>query len=160
MYKYKRIIAYFIDLFLMLLVVAFSLDIELNQLAIYFTRGLVGFGIPPTESIILTIIVPIILFGITTGLLGKTPGKMLMRLRVTRLDSQPAGIKLGIIRETIKCAAITCMIFGLLWALYDIFTTGRTFYDDWLRLSVDDESNREEDKLTETQKAWRESNRD
>lgn len=83
-----------------------------------------------------------------------------MRLRVTRLDSQPTGIKLGIIRETIKCAAFTCLIFGLFWALYDLFTTGRTFYDDWLRLSVEDESDREEEHLTETQKAWRESNRE
>lgn len=36
MYKYKRIIAYLIDITLMLLTVAFSLNIELNQLAIYF----------------------------------------------------------------------------------------------------------------------------
>jgi uncharacterized RDD family membrane protein YckC len=160
MYKYKRILAYLIDVTLMLLTVAFSLNIELNQLAIYFAQGFVGFSAPSTESIILTIIIPIILFGITTGLLGKTPGKMLMKLRVVRLDNQPTGIKNGIIRETIKCAAFTCLILGLAWALYDLFTTGRTFYDDWLRLSVEDESDREEDNLTETQKAWRESNRE
>jgi uncharacterized RDD family membrane protein YckC len=160
MYKFKRIIAYLIDIILMLLIVAFSLNIELNQLAICFAQGLSRFSTQSTETIIITVIIPIILFGLSTGLLGKTPGKLIMRLKVTGHDNQPAGIKKGLIREAIKCAVLTFLIFGLAWALYDLFTTGRTFYDEWLNLSVEDESDREEENLTETQKAWRESNRE
>lgn len=158
MYRIKRPIAYLIDVTLMLLTIAFALNIELNQLAIYFAQGLVRFSHQSTESIIITTLIPIIFFGVTTGLLGKTPGKWIMRLKVSGLDDQPVGIKRGLIREAIKCAAFTCLIFGLLWAMYDLFTTGRTFYDDWLSLSVDDESDSQEETLTETQKAWRESN--
>jgi len=156
MYKFKRVSAYVIDITLLLISVALFMKIDMNQLAMVFTQGMIGFTAPSVDSIILTVIIPVSLFGIMTGVLGKTPGKMLMRLRVCGLDSTPVGIKKGLIREAIKCAAFTCLILGIPWALYGLFTEGSTFYDDWLGLSVDDESVNDEDELTEVQKSWRE----
>ena len=86
------------------------------------------------------------------GHLGWTPGKRLMNLRAHKTDNMPIGIGKGILREAIKCAAISFLLFGLAWALYGLFTEHRTFYDRWLNLSVDDETPVE---LTDTQQKWR-----
>jgi uncharacterized RDD family membrane protein YckC len=137
----------------MLVTIAFALRIDINQLAMVFTQGMIGFNAPSLDSVILTIIVPIVLFGIMIGLTGKTPGKMLLKLRVQGFDNRPVGIKKGLLRKAIKWAAFTCLILGVVWAFYGLFTEGRTFYDEWLSLTVDDESYSEDDNLTDTQKS-------
>jgi uncharacterized RDD family membrane protein YckC len=144
----------------MLVTIAFALRIDINQLAMVFTQGMIDFNAPSLDSVILTIIVPIVLFGIMIGLTGKTPGKMLLKLRVQGFDNRPVGIKKGLLREAIKWAAFTCLILGVVWAFYGLFTEGRTFYDEWLSLTVDDESYSEDDNLTDTQKKWRDFNQE
>jgi hypothetical protein len=49
------------------------------------------------------------------------------------------------------------VFFGMIWALYGVVTSEKTFYDDWLGLEVDD---LRPWGLTETQRNWRKFQRE
>ena len=160
MYKYKRIAAYLIDIAVLLVVVSMVLRLDINQLAMLFVAGVATLRAPSPDTIILTLVIPVLLNGFMTGYFGWTPGKLAMKLRVRGVDGQPVGIGRGFLREGIKCAACTCLIVGFVWAVYGIFTEGRTFYDDWTNSSVDDTGTRCGDQLTDVQRKWRDQHDD
>ena len=157
MYKYKRLAAYLIDVFVLLLLLSIALKSDVNQLAMVFVRGIATLETPSAYSMLLTLVIPIILYGCLTGYFGWTPGKYLMKLRVRGIDEQPVGMGKGLLREAVKWAVCSFLVFGLVWALYGIFTEGRTFYDNWLNSSVDDESLSDGNDLTDVQRKWRNS---
>jgi hypothetical protein len=153
MYALKRILAYLIDVVIVLTLVSLINGIHIKTLIFAFVEGIAWFDFLSPNLLILTGVLPIVLYGTMIGQLGWTPGKRLLNLRVNGSGNRPVGIGKGILRETIKCAAVTFLIFGLAWALYGMISEGRTFYDRWLDVSVDDETPVQ---LTDTQKNWRE----
>ncbi len=159
MYALKRILAYGIDMALItvlgwigyFLLVGFtaasgtaSVDYQQNEMMLGISSMLLsGAGIGA----------PILLFGILEGALGWTPGKLILSLRVQKRGNQDKiGIAQGILRQMIKTFAISFMFFGALWALYGIITSNEAFYDNWLRIDVND---LKPFGLTDTQKNWR-----
>lgn len=155
MYKYKRLAAYLIDVAIVLLLVRIASGVDFMYILYAFSQGIVGFEMTTPFSFAITALIPILLYGIMVGQYGCTPGKYLMKLRIRNMDGEPIGLGKGILRETIKCGAISVLIFGLIWAIHGIFTKGKTFYDRWLELSVDDLVSEDVGNLNDIQKRWR-----
>jgi len=159
MYALKRILAYCIDI---------ALITAIGWIAYFFLYSFIP--IPQTTEvdqyqnmmmfqIISTVMSgasaggPILILGILEGLFGWTPGKLLFSLRVQREGSNlKIGIAKGILRQIIKTISFSFMFFGALWALYGVITSDATFYDNWLRIDVND---LKPFGLTDTQKNWR-----
>jgi uncharacterized RDD family membrane protein YckC len=154
MYALKRIAAYAIDMAIFWL-----------PMTLFFSFGnapLVA-DMPPHFHMIaalgswgLSIAGPVLVNGILTGLTGRSPGKLLMFLRVKDAGGDPPGIAQGILREIIKAVSLG-FFFGMIYALQGLVTRGQTFYDAWLDLDVED---LRPVGLTETQKNWRKYHRE
>lgn len=100
----------------------------------------------------LSLLAPALVLGALTGLLGWTPGKLLLSLRVRgRADRRAMGLVRGVGRECIKVFAMLFFCLGL-YAVYGLVEHGRPFYDDWLGSEVID---RAPWGLTETQRNFR-----
>lgn len=155
MYALKRFIAYAIDLVLIFIPIQ-TYSMELHA----YLQGHVR--IPPLIENYFWIVetaVPVLIIGTLVGLFGRSPGKLITFLKVTDESHRPPGLAQGIIREVIKLVG-GMFLFGALYAIYGIVTSGRAFYDDWLSLRVDD---LKPTGLTDRQKKWREfskANRD
>jgi uncharacterized RDD family membrane protein YckC len=149
MYALKRIIAYAIDMFLIVGpisgLVASSSFTAMSFLPEHL-HGLTGIGLG-----IFTLGGPVLLMGILSGLTGRTPGKWITFLKVEDYGGDPPGIAQGILREIIKAVSLT-FFFGMIWALQGLVTRGTTFYDEWLDLHVED---LRPSGLTPTQKNFR-----
>ena len=98
---------------------------------------------------------PVLVTGTLVGLTGRTPGKLIMFLRVSDAG-EPPGLAQGILREIIKTVSMTFFFLGPIWALQGLVTRGETFYDQWLDLQVED---LRPYGLSETQKNWRKFHR-
>jgi hypothetical protein len=96
-------------------------------------------------------VAPAIVLGVMTGLTGRTPGKLVTFLRVKDCAGDPPGIAQGILREILKLVSLG-FLFGMIWALQGIVTSGRAFYDDWMDLDVED---LKPAGLTDTQRNYR-----
>lgn len=94
---------------------------------------------------------PVLLYGTLIGLTGRTPGKLLMFLKVQDRYGRRPGLAQGLLREVVKVISLG-FVCGALWAIYGLVTSGRTFYDDWLDLEVED---LRPSGLTDVQKNWR-----
>lgn len=150
-YACKRILAYLIDYALiaspMLLLSAiaqlfFSLPVEELGLSYFFyVMGFYAIAFVPAS----------IVLGLTTGLLGWTPGKLIFSLRVRQRSGPKVGILNGIMRELLKSFFLS-FFFGMIYALWGLFERGGTFYDDWFDCEVED---RKPWGRTETQRRWR-----
>jgi uncharacterized RDD family membrane protein YckC len=103
----------------------------------------------------LSILAPVLVTGTLVGLTGRTPGKLIMFLRVNDAGDPP-GIAQGILREIIKTVSMSFFFLGPIWALQGLVTHGETFYDQWLGLEVED---LRPYGLSETQKNWRKFHR-
>jgi uncharacterized RDD family membrane protein YckC len=103
----------------------------------------------------LSLLAPVLVTGTLIGLTGRTPGKLLMFLKVHD-GGDPPGIAQGILREIIKTVSMSFFFLGPIWALHGLVTQGETFYDQWLALQVED---LRPYGLTETQKNWRKFHR-
>jgi uncharacterized RDD family membrane protein YckC len=149
MYAFKRIAAYFID---MILIVG-----PLSTLISYGEVWLLRATPQPLHGLTLlgrwgiSLGFPILFLGMLTGLTGRSPGKWIMFLKLEDHGGDPPGIAQGILREIIKAISLG-FFFGTIWALQGLVTSGRTFYDDWLDLRVDD---LRPSGLTPTQKKFR-----
>ena len=151
-YALKRIAAYAIDLALVWAPMALLLEFgpplmkDTNPGFQMFTWfGAWGF----------TVVGPVLINGILTGLTGRSPGKFIMFLNVQDFGGDPPGIGTGILREIIKAVSLG-FFFGMIWALQGVVTRDQTFYDQWLNLEVED---LRPVGLTETQKNWRKYHR-
>lgn len=103
----------------------------------------------------MSILAPVLVTGTLVGLTGRTPGKLIMFLKVND-GGDPPGIAQGILREIIKTVSMSFFFLGPIWALQGLVTRGETFYDQWLSLEVED---LRPYGLTETQKNWRKFHR-
>ena len=153
MHALKRIIAYGIDYVLVMIptasLSAIVIDWDLYNTFIgqHFDQFMWVTFIPPAVLLACSAVV----LGTLTGLVGWTPGKLLLSLRVRTYRKQPIGILRGIGRELIK--VVSFMFFlGMLYALYTLVENRRTFYDEWLDCDVPDLSPWG---MTKTQKNWR-----
>ena len=147
----KRLLAYAIDYTL-----AFFVGMPL--VSIFVPKVLVPFYQPSTAllygyvSFGLSLLAPAVLLGLLSGLLGWTPGKLLLSLRVRgRADRRAVGVARGVGRELVKLFAMGFFCLGL-YAVYGLIEHGRPFYDDWLGSEVID---RAPWGLTETQRNFR-----
>jgi len=153
MYALKRIAAYIIDFVLIYAPITSLLSLG---------RGPLFGGIPEhfhmfaaTASWGISMLAPILVTGTLIGLTGRTPGKLIMFLKVND-GGDPPGIAQGILREIIKTVSMMFFFLGPLWALQGLVTRGETFYDQWLDLEVED---LRPYGLSETQKNWRKYHR-
>jgi uncharacterized RDD family membrane protein YckC len=152
-YALKRIGAFIIDLALLYAPLSFLFSFGEASLFARIPEGLhvfAGWG-----SLGLSLGLPVLVTGTLVGLTGRTPGKLLMFLRVTDADDPP-GLAQGILREFIKTVSIFFFFLGPIWALQGLVTRGETFYDQWLDLQVED---LRPYGLSETQKNWRKFHR-
>jgi uncharacterized RDD family membrane protein YckC len=154
MYALKRIAAYVIDMVLVYTPLAALIGLGetpfLSRLSphlhMFATLGATGFAFGG----------PILVNGILTGLTGRSPGKLIMFLRVKDAGGDPPGIAEGILREIIKAVSLG-FFFGMIYALQGLVTSGQTYYDAWLDLDVED---LKPYGLSETQKNWRKYHRE
>lgn len=110
------------------------------------THGASGLGLWA-----LSVAGPVLILGTLTGLTGRTPGKLLLFLRVQDAGGDPPGLANGIVREVVKAVSLAFFL-GMLYALQGILTGRQSFYDKWLDLEVDD---LRPGGLTPTQKKFR-----
>ncbi len=153
-YALKRIVAYFID---------FALIYTPMTSLLSFGQATLFAGIPPHLHMFaamgswgVSILAPVLVTGTLIGLTGRTPGKLLMFLKVNDYGDPP-GIAKGILREILKAVSMTFFFLGPIWALQGLVTRGETFYDHWLDLQVED---LRPYGLSETQKNWRRFHRE
>ena len=151
MYALKRIAAYIIDMALIMT------PIQMFSGEIY---GFLGkyINIPVfvmTYTWMFETGIPVLILGLLVGVFGRSPGKLVMFLKVQDRSGRVPGVPQGIVREVIKVVS-TMFLFGGLYAIYGLVTSGKTFYDDWLGLDVDD---LKPTGLTDRQKKWREFSR-
>ncbi len=156
MYAIKRIVAYGIDISLVVFISGFAATqlfkhVSAVPLLAQHEGILFSYG-----SFAISAGIPIVLFGTLSGLFGWTPGKLIMFLRVRDRNGRNPGITQGILREIVKYFGTSFIFLGSLWALYGVLTSQTTFYDDWIGLDVED---LKPSGLTETQKNWREFQR-
>jgi hypothetical protein len=158
MYTLKRIVAYGIDLAIiyglgaLLTLIVLPLLVTSTTVTGESTVG-VGAALFSMAMVPLSYGGPVLLLGSMEGLLGWTPGKLLLFLRVHKAGSnRRIGIGQGILRQVIKTVALSFMLIGALWALYGMITEREAFYDEWLRIEVEDLQGLG---LTSTQRNWR-----
>ena len=149
MYALKRIFAYLIDyanIFLSSLIVVKLLSVTVfTSVPPHLQAGL------SIATWGLSLLLPTLLLGIMTGLTGRTPGKLLMFLRVQDHGEDPPGIVQRILREVIKVVSLGFFL-GIFLALQAVVNIKPTYYDDWFNLEVEDLLPYG---LTETQKNYR-----
>jgi uncharacterized RDD family membrane protein YckC len=152
-YALKRIAAYIIDFVLIYTPIAGLLSIGGGPILgripghLHFFAGTASWGI--------SLLAPVLVTGTLIGLTGRSPGKLIMFLKVND-GGDPPGIAQGILREIIKMVSISFFFLGPIWALQGLVTHGETFYDQWLGLQVED---LRPYGLTDTQKKWRQYHR-
>lgn len=154
MYPLKRILAYAIDIVLVVGPLGALLPLaglEIHEWFPSHLRMLTGMGMG-----VAALGVPILLIGTLTGLTGRSPGKWITFLKVQDGAGDPPGIAQGILREIVKAFCLG-FFFGSIWALQGLVTRRQTFYDDWLDLEVED---LRPTGLTPTQKNFRKYMRD
>jgi uncharacterized RDD family membrane protein YckC len=152
-YALKRIFAYLIDFALIYTPLAGLLTIGHASLFAMIPERLQMFAGLGSWGI--SLLGPVLVTGTLVGLTGRTPGKLLMFLKVSD-GGDPPGLAQGILREIIKTVSISFFFLGPIWALQGLVTRGETFYDQWLDLQVED---LRPYGLSETQKNWRKFHR-
>jgi len=145
----KRIVAYVIDYAILFIPSIYALDVLLPiSLRTHASKFMPFWSF---SSLGISLVLPAVLLGIMTGLTGRTPGKLLMFLRVQDYADDPPGIGPGILREVIKAVSLA-FVFGMIYALQAVVNKRPAFYDEWLNLEVEDLAPYG---LTETQKNYR-----
>jgi uncharacterized RDD family membrane protein YckC len=149
MYVLKRIVACLLDYATLLIPAAFGLIKFGNPIAPHAVHG--GFGLFGRGAVIGSLVAPALILGVLTGLIGRTPGKILFFLRVQDHNGDPPGLADGILREMAKIL-LFATVYGLFYALASVLRDREALYDSWLGLEVDD---LRPYGLTETQKKFR-----
>lgn len=90
-------------------------------------------------------------FGIMTGIWGRTPGKLLTFLKVVRHDGSAIGMGAGIAREVLKGFSWFTVILPIFFA-FGVFCMAEAAYDKWLSCEVFDAR---PFGSTKTQRDWR-----
>ena len=135
MYALKRMAAYAIDLILLYTPIAAALAYgEMRLLSFLPVSAHVPLGIGAWG---ISILIPAVVVGMISGLTGRTPGKLLMFLKVQDHSGSPPGIAQGILREIVKLVALG-FFFGIFWELQGMIARGQTFYDEWMDIEVED----------------------
>ena len=153
-YALKRIAAYIIDFALIFVPITALLEVSQANLFSRMPEHFVAFAHLGSWGI--SLLGPVLVSGVLIGLTGRTPGKLIMFLKVSDYGDPP-GLAKGILREIVKVVSITFLFMGAIWALQGLVTRGETFYDNWLDLQVED---LRPYGLSETQKNWRKFHRE
>jgi hypothetical protein len=148
-YALRRILAYGIDMGLVLTPVGLAADPLTAKLADSLPAVWVAYS--GFLAWVVAAGLPVLLVGVCVGLTGWTPGKLAMFLRVKDRHGRRPGVQNALLREVAKAVSLA-FICGAFYAIYGLISRGRTFYDDWLGLEVDDLW---EGGLTDVQKNWR-----
>lgn len=127
----SRLLAFMIDLMLATLLMAFIL-VAFREIAYFF--GLSGlfnkwFGdhyliqlIRSAYSVIYLVIsnfTTIIYFSVLSWLIGTTPGKYLMGLRIIRLNGKPMGFGRSLVRTCGYYLSFVLLGLGFIWIIFD-----------------------------------------
>ncbi len=135
MYALKRMAAYAIDLILLFTPITAALAYGEMKLFSFLPEAThIPFGIGAWG---LSMLVPAVVVGTISGLTGRTPGKLLLFLKVQDHSGSPPGIAQAILREIVKLFTLG-FFFGVFWALQGMIARGQTFYDEWMDLEVED----------------------
>src|SRR6516164_4636603 len=108
MYALKRMIAYVLDYALILTPTLAGIGLLEQRLGLRIPLpirhhlGLLSGGV--------SLVVPSLVLGVLTGLTGRTPGKLIMFLRVQDYNGDPPGIGQGIFREIIKAFSLVFVL--------------------------------------------------
>lgn len=94
---------------------------------------------------------PVLYFALPTGIWGRTPGKLIFRIKVSDRFGHAPGILRALGREALKFIAVATG-FGIFFSLFQVIQTGEVWYDSLCETEVDGGSLV---RLTETQKNWR-----
>lgn len=152
-YALKRIAAYIIDFALIYTPITILLTFGQATLFTGAAPHLHMFAAMGSWGV--SILAPVLVTGTLIGLTGRTPGKLIMFLKVNDYGDPP-GIAKGVLREIVKTVSMSFFFLGPIWALQGLVTRGETFYDQWLDLQVED---LRPYGLSETQKNWRKFHR-
>lgn len=127
----SRLLAFMIDLMIATLLMAFIL-VALRELALFFgLSGLINeyFGdrylirlIQSAYSVIYLVIsnfTTIIYFSVLSWLIGTTPGKYLMGLRIIRLNGKPVGFVRSLVRTLGNYLSFVLLGLGFIWIIFD-----------------------------------------
>src|SRR5512133_3152588 len=117
MYALKRIFAYVIDYALLLYITSICLQSAEAAIQERLAQFLPANVLLTYASLFVTFGIPVLILGTVVGLVGWTPGKFLMALRVGNRQRKPIGIAQGLLREIVKAVSFT-FFFGMIWAIY------------------------------------------
>jgi uncharacterized RDD family membrane protein YckC len=162
-YALKRMAAYIIDFVLIFTPISAAINYaerrfeppaspEEVQRGLHAGMPMPVFSMASTVQWGVSLLAPVLITGTLIGLTGRTPGKLIMFLKVQDPGGDPPGLAQGILREIVKTVSLMFFFLGPIWALQGLVTRGETFYDQWLDLEVED---LRPYGLTETQKNWR-----
>lgn len=79
---------------------------------------------------VVTLLFVVVFLGLLAGGLGRTPGMVVMALKLQTPQGAPIGVAAGILREMTKLLCLTVLV-GAICALYGFIVRERPFYDDW-----------------------------
>ncbi|MHC4914311.1 MAG: RDD family protein [Planctomycetota bacterium] len=83
-----------------------------------------------------SLLLPLLYFGLFTGLAGATPGKFVTRIRVANRLGRRPGLARGMAREALKLAAVTLVIPALI-ALLQLHGGRPAWYDRLCRTHIE-----------------------
>lgn len=84
---------------------------------------------------VVTLLFVVIFLGLLAGAVGRTPGMVVMALKIQTPQGTRIGVAAGILREITKLLCLTVLV-GTIWALYGFVVRERPFYDDWFGCQV------------------------
>ena len=79
---------------------------------------------------------PVLFLGVPTGLWGRTPGKLVLGLRVVHAYGHPPSVRRALAREALKMVSLGSA-FGAVFCLIQILHTGTVWYDRLCGTSVE-----------------------
>jgi uncharacterized RDD family membrane protein YckC len=124
----SRAIAFVVDLVVMSAIILIAIALMQTVLGFFTLYGLVGQRITQSDLFhaLLTVVVSLIGAAIAIGypvgfwvLLGQTPGKLLMGLRIERVNGQPLTIRYALLRYVGYWLSAIPLGLGFLWVLVD-----------------------------------------
>jgi uncharacterized RDD family membrane protein YckC len=124
----SRAIAFLADLALMIVAALAAVALIQGLLAFFTLFGLVGQRVVQSDPFreVVVAITALIAAGIAIGypvgfwvLLGQTPGKLLMGVRIVRVDHQPLTVRRALLRYVGYWLSLIPLGLGFLWVLVD-----------------------------------------
>ncbi|MFP4379061.1 MAG: RDD family protein [Candidatus Sumerlaeia bacterium] len=147
-----RVLATVIDIVIVLVILPLIMFIGNLILGIFISgdKGII-LGLSASFTILISAISlwPLIFLAIPTAIWGRTPGKLICRLKVVDHRDQAPGFARAFARETLKLLSLAFAFVPIL-TLFQYIQTGHVWYDDLCQTGIQCNAG-----LTDTQKKWR-----